>query len=216
MRKTAMDEWASSAEQIAISQIIKGTRLIGFLSPTAASSTSLFARMVAEAMGRAGLKILLANLNANQEVIRDETSPVAVSEPWRPISGENDRLLDILSANVTAETKALFNNNGWLGSFFAEQLRTYSTVILDLPPLIHEQKNKLSPLAAASVCQAIVLMCPLGSVTRPQLASSLQLLQSAEVNVIGLVVEEDREPSRRRDFRSPANAPGFSHVQKRT
>jgi Mrp family chromosome partitioning ATPase len=216
MRKTAMDEWASSAEQIAISQIIKGTRLIGFVSPTAASSTSLFARMVAEAMGRAGLKILLANLNANQEVIHDETSPVALSEPWRPISGENNRPLDVLSANVTAETKPLFNNNGWLGSFFAEQLRTYSTVILDLPPLIHEQKNELSPLAAASVCQAIVLMCPLGSVTRPQLASSLQLLQSAEVNVVGLVVEEDREQSDRRDFRSSPNGPGFSHVQKRT
>jgi hypothetical protein len=215
MRKTAMDEWASSAEQIAISQIIKGTRLIGFVSPTAASSTSLFARMVAEAMGRAGLRILLANLNATQEVIHD-TSPVPVSEPWRPISGESDRLLDVLSANVTAETKPLFNNNGWLGTFFAEQLRTYSTVILDLPPLIHEQKNKLSPLAAASVCQAIVLMCPLGSVTRPQLASSLQLLQSAEVNVVGLVVEEDREQSGRRDFRSSPNGPGFSHVQKRT
>lgn len=210
-----MDEWASSAEQIAISQIIKGTRLIGFVSPTAASSTSLFARMVAEAMGRAGLKILLANLNATQEVIHD-TSPVAVSEPWRPISDESNRLLDVLSANVTAETKPLFNNNGWLGNFFAEQLRTYSTVILDLPPLIHEQKNKLSPLAAASVCQAIVLMCPIGSVTRPQLASSLQLLQSAEVNVIGLVVEEDRGQSRWRDLRSPANGPGSSHVQKRT
>jgi hypothetical protein len=215
MWKTAMDEWASSAEQIAISQIIKGTRLIGFVSPTAASSTSLFARMVAEAMGRAGLRILLANLNATQEVIHD-TSPVPVSEPWRPISGESDRLLDVLSANVTAETKPLFNNNGWLGNFFAEQLRTYSTVILDLPPLIHEQKNKLSPLAAASVCQAIVLMCPIGSITRPQLASSLQLLQSAEINVIGLVVEEDRGQSRWRDFRSPANGPRFSHVQKRT
>lgn len=210
-----MDEWASSAEQIAISQIIKGTRLIGFVSPTAASSTSLFARMVAEAMGRAGLRILLANLNATQEVIHD-TSPVPVSEPWRPISGESDRLLDVLSANVTAETKPLFNNNGWLGNFFAEQLRTYSTVILDLPPLIHEQKNKLSPLAAASVCQAIVLMCPIGSITRPQLASSLQLLQSAEINVIGLVVEEDRGQSRWRDFRSLANGPRFSHVQKRT
>ena len=210
-----MDEWASSAEQIAVSQIIKGTRLIGFVSPTAASSTSLFARMVAEAMGRAGLRILLANLNATEEVIHD-TSPVPVSEPWRPISDDGNRLLDVLSANVTAETKPLFNNNGWLGSFFAEQLRAYSTVILDLPPLIHEQKNKLSPLAAASICQAVVLMCPIGSITRPQLASSLQLLQSAEVNVIGLIVEEDREQTRSRHFTSPASGPRISHVQKRT
>ena len=209
-----MDEWANSAEQIAISQIIKGTRLIGFVGPTAASNTSLFARMVAEAMGRAGLRILLANLNATQEVIH-ETAAVAVSEPWRPISDESNRLLDMLSANVTAETKPLFNNNGWLGSFFAEQLRTYSTVILDLPPLIQEHKNKLSPLAAASVCQGIVLMCPIGGVTRAQVSRSLQLLQSAEVNVIGLVVEEDREQSGWRDFKSPAKGPG-SHAQKRT
>jgi Mrp family chromosome partitioning ATPase len=209
-----MDEWASSAEQIAISQIIKGTRLIGFISPTAASGTSLFARMVAEAMGRAGLKILLANLNATQEVIH-ETAAVAVTEPWRPISDESNRLLDMLSANVTAETKPLFNNNGWLGSFFAEQLRTYSIVILDLPPLIQEHKNKLSPLAAASICQGIVLMCPTGGVTRAQVSRSLQLLQAAEVNVIGLVVEEGREQSGWRDFRSSANGPEFSHAQKR-
>ena len=210
-----MDEWASSAEQIAISQIIKGTRLVGFVSPTAASSTSLFARMVAEAMGRAGLKILLADLNATQEVIHD-TAPVPVSEPWRPVSDESNRLLDVLSANVTVETKPLFNNNGWLGSFFAEQLRTYSTVILDLPPLIHEQKNKLSPLAAASVCQAVVLMCPLGGVTRAQLATSLQLLQSAEVNLIGLVVEEDKGKSGWSDFRSPAIGSSLPPAQKRT
>ena len=210
-----MDEWASSAEQIAISQIIKGTRLIGFVSPTDATNTSLLARMVAEAMGRAGLKILLTNLNATQEVIHD-TAAIAVSEPWRPISGEANRLLDVLSANVTTETKHMFNNNGWLGSFFAEQLRTYSTVILDLPPLMQEQQNKLSPLAAASVCQAVVLMCPIGSVTRPQLANSMQLLQSAEVNVIGLVVEEDREQSRWKGFRSSIKEPISSHVQKRT
>jgi hypothetical protein len=212
MRETAMDEWASSAEQIAISQIIKGTRLVGFVSPTADSSTSLLARLVAEAMGRSGLKILLANLNTIQDVVRDN-SAVAVSEPWQPIRGDTNRLIDTLSANVTAETKPTFNNNSWLGGFFAEQLRTYSTIVLNLPPLIDEQKNRLSPLAAASVCQAVILTCPTGSVTRPQLAASLQLLDSADVNVIGLVVEEDQDKSGRRDFGPRKKSARFSRVQ---
>jgi Mrp family chromosome partitioning ATPase len=215
MRETAMDEWAGSAEQIAISQIIKGTRLVGFVSPTAAANTSLLARMVAEAMGRAGLKILLANLNTTQNIVHDSAA-VAVSEPWQPIRGDSNRLVDMLSANVTAETRPVFNNNGWLASFFAEQLRTYSTVILDLPPLLDEQKSRLSPLAAASVCQAVILSCPTGSVTRPQLATSLQLLESAEVNVIGLVVEDDEDKSGWRDFGFLARRTNVSHVQNRT
>jgi Mrp family chromosome partitioning ATPase len=214
MRETAMDEWASSAEQIAISQIIKGTRLLGFVSPTADSGTSLLARMVAEAMGRADVKTLLANLNTTQNVIRDGAA-VAVSEPWQPITGDTNRLIDVLTANVTAETRPIFNNNGWLASFFAEQLRTYSTIILDLPPLLDEQKNRLSPLAAASVCQAVILTCPTGSVTRPQLATSLQLLDSADANVIGLVVEEDQDKSGWRDFRSQAMNASVSHAQNR-
>jgi Mrp family chromosome partitioning ATPase len=201
MRETAMDEWASSAEQIAISQIIKGTRLLGFVSPTADLSTSLLAKMVAEAMGRSDLKILLANLNTTQNVVRDSAA-VAVSEPWQPIRGDSNRSIDVLTANVTAETRPIFNNNGWLGSFFAEQLRTYSTIVLDLPPLLDESKNRLSPLAAASICQAVILTCPTGSVTRPQLATSLQMLESADANVIGLVVEEDQDKSGWRNFGS--------------
>ena len=209
-----MDEWASSAEQIAISQIIKGTRLLGFVSPTADSGTSLLARMVAEAMGRADVKILLTNLNTTQNVIRDSAA-VTVSEPWQPIRGDTNRLIDVLTANVTAETRPIFNNNGWLASFFAEQLRTYSTIILDLPPLLDEHKDRLSPLAAASVCQAVILTCPTGRVTRPQLATSLQLLDSADANVIGLVVEEDQDKSGWRDFGLPANSVSVSHVQNR-
>jgi Mrp family chromosome partitioning ATPase len=212
MRETTMDEWASSAEQIAISQIIKGTRLLGFVSPTADSGTSLLARMVAEAMGRADVKTLLANLNTTQNAIRGGAA-VAVSVPWQPIRGDTNDLIDVLTANVTAETRPVFNNNGWLASFFAEQLRTYSTVILDLPPLLDEQKSRLSPLAAASVCQAVILTCPTGSVTRPQLATSLQLLDSADANVIGLVVEEDQDKSGWRDFRFPAKGASVSHAQ---
>jgi Mrp family chromosome partitioning ATPase len=214
MRKTAMDEWASSAEQIAISQIIKGTRLLGFVSPTADSSTSLLAKMVAEAMGRAELKILLANLNTTQTVVRDSAA-VTVSEPWQPIWGDANRLIDVLTANVTAETRSIFNNNGWLASFFAEQLRTYSTIVLDLPPLLDESKNRLSPLAAASICQAVILTCPTASVTRPQLANSLRLLESADVNVIGLVVEDEEDKSGWRNFGSSVKE-AMSRTQQRT
>jgi Mrp family chromosome partitioning ATPase len=163
-------------------------------------------------MGRADVKTLLANLNTTQNAIRGGAA-VAVSVPWQPIRGDTNDLIDVLTANVTAETRPVFNNNGWLASFFAEQLRTYSTVILDLPPLLDEQKSRLSPLAAASVCQAVILTCPTGSVTRPQLATSLQLLESADANVIGLVVEEDQDKSGWRDFRFPAKGASVSHAQ---
>ena len=119
----------------------------------------------------------------------------------------------MLLATVPAAPKPPFNHTGWLSSFFAEQLRTYSTVILDLPPLIDEQKNRLSPLAAASVCQAVILTCPTGSVTRPQLATSLQLLDYADVNVIGLVVEEDQDKSGWRDFGPRMKSAHLSRVQ---
>jgi hypothetical protein len=80
---------------------------------------------------------------------------------------------------------------------------------------LDEQKSRISPLAAASVCHAVILTCPTGSVTRPQLASSLQLLDSADANVIGLVVEEDQDKSGWRNFRLPVKGASVPHAQNR-
>lgn len=180
-----MDQWRSSAEQIAVSQTIQGTRLLGIIAPTGASNSSLFARMVSEAMGRSGLKVLLAELNAN------DPAPTAVDgEPWRPVDASSSGYIDVLAPNVTAETRHIFNNSAWLAQYFDEHRQSYSNIVVDLPPVISARDNQLMPLAAASTCDAVILMCSTGRVTHAEIETAVQLLKSVKVALIGIVVDE--------------------------
>jgi Mrp family chromosome partitioning ATPase len=182
-----MDQWKTAAEQLAVSQTIQGTRLLGVIAPTAASDSSLLAQMIAEAMGRSGLKVLLVNLHPDDA---DGVAPLVPKEPWRPIQQMRNGALDVLLPNVTAQTRDAFNNSAWLAKYFGEQLRQYSNIVFDLPPVLGGREDELMPLAAASVCNAIILMCSTGQVTYGELEDAVQLLHSARAPLMGVVVEE--------------------------
>ena len=192
-----MDAWTHSAEQIAISQTIQGRRVLGITSPTRESSVSTLARMIAEAMGRSRFRALLVLLNVGENSVPTVRDP---SEPWHAVTRDADDSIDILTANVTPETRHIFNNSEWLQAFFAEKLRTYSNLVLDLPAIVDEESNRLNPLVPASVCDSVILVCATGAVTRAELDQSLKLLKSAEANVIGLVVNEEGYVSRAEEF----------------
>jgi Mrp family chromosome partitioning ATPase len=185
-----MDQWKATAEQLAVSQTIQGTRLLGVIAPTAASNSSLLAGMIAEAMGRSGLKVLLVDLNPEDA---SSVAPLLPREPWRPIQPASDGAIDVLLPNVTAQTRDAFNNSAWLGKYFDEQLRQYSNIVFDLPPVLGGRENELMPLAAASVCNAIILMGSTGRVTYGELENAVQLLRSARAPLMGVVVEEGND-----------------------
>jgi hypothetical protein len=182
-----MDQWKAAAEQIAVSQTIQGTRLLGIIAPTVASNSSLLARMIAEAMGRSGLKVLLVNLNPDDA---DAVAPLVHREPWRPIQSDPGGAIDLLLPNLTAHTRDVFNNSAWLGKYFAEQLRQYANIVIDLPPVLGGREHQLMPLAAASVCNAIILMGSTGQATYGEIDNAVQLLHSAKATLMGIVVEE--------------------------
>jgi Mrp family chromosome partitioning ATPase len=182
-----MDQWKTAAEQLAVSQTIQGTRLLGVIAPTAAANSPLLAHMVAEAMGRSGLKVLLVDLHPEDG---GAVAPLVPMEPWRPIQPARDGAIDVLLPNLTTQSRDAFNNSTWLGQYFSEQLRQYSNIVLDLPPVLGGGDEQLMPLAAASICNAIILMCSTGQVTYGELENAVQLLRSARAPLMGVVVEE--------------------------
>jgi Mrp family chromosome partitioning ATPase len=138
-------------------------------------------------MGRSGLKVLLVDLHPEDGGALASLVPM---EPWRPIQRARDGAIDILLPNVTTQSRDAFNNSTWLGRYFSEQLRQYSNIVFDLPPVLGGGEEQLMPLAAASVCNAIILMCSTGQVTYGELENAVQLLRSARAPLMGMVVEE--------------------------
>jgi len=124
------------------------------------------------------------------------SAPPARSDPWRPIQPDPGAAIDVLLPNLTAHTRDVFNNSAWLGKYFDEQLRQYANVVFDLPPVLGRREDQLMPLAAASVCNAIILMCSTGEVTYAELENAVQLLKSARATLMGVIVEEGSHQGR--------------------
>lgn len=185
-----MQDWSRTAEQIMLSAIESQIRSLGFISPASGSGTSTVARGVAEAFARAGHKTVLFDLTA--DVRSDAKLPT-----WLPggagVAGAlhvEATGLAVLTADSTPATRALFNNVEHLQKVVRQDLSTYAAVVMDLPAVTEDETNRLNPLAAARVCDAVLMVCLTGHVDRSTLAEAVNALKPAGVNVAGVVLND--------------------------
>jgi len=182
--------WLWSAERIAHSALITGTGILGFTSPNGSAGVSALTRLVAEILVRSGLRVMLVDFNTPTVYL--ETSPSGSFDshnPWQYSSGENGGYT-ILTAKPTFETRFLFNNVSWLRQRLGEEKEAASILIADLPPVIPNRSDILNVIGPASACDAVLLVCPRGRMTRSQLVKAMSVLRAAAVNVVGTVLND--------------------------
>jgi len=185
-----MKDWSRTAEQIMLAAVEGKIRLLGITSPVSGSGTSTVARGVAEAYARSGHKALLLDLTAN--VRRDARPP-----RWVPGGQSAAAAVDVeptglavLTADATLATKALFNNVDFLQQTLGTELSGYTAVVMDLPAVREDEDNRLNPLAAARVADAVLMVCLTGQIDRTQLGNAVETLKMAGANLAGVVLND--------------------------
>jgi Mrp family chromosome partitioning ATPase len=189
-----MADWLRPVEQIALSTILNGTRVLGLTSPEGGAGVSTLAEAIAQMLSRSGFKVLL--LDMTQPV--QEPRPLPAGEtPDAPDQGEQTvRILgdpggfDVLAASSTARTRFLFNNVSWIEEMLAHEAADYSKIVMDLPPLFSNRHDLINPVAAAAACDSVLLVCARGQVTIDQVNRAMELVRSSGIRLSGTVLNE--------------------------
>jgi Mrp family chromosome partitioning ATPase len=181
-----INDWLREVEKIAITAAANGTRTLGLTSPDSKSGVTTLSRMLAEVLTRCGERSLLVDLSRPIEVQQLRTGDV---DPWRSIIS-NERGLHTLVAVPTSTTKFQFNNVSWLRQCLNRESVDYGFIVLDLPPIFASRADLINPLAAAAVCDAVLMVGARGRVTHKQVREAVASLRGAQVNLTGAILND--------------------------
>jgi Mrp family chromosome partitioning ATPase len=184
-------------EQIMLAANTAGVRIIGIASAEAGAGVSLIARGLAETYARAGMRTLLLDLS------RSGGGP-ATWAPSRSAAAEaveRDAVgFDRITGSAAPTTRPLFNNLALLRQAYADELSEYGTIVVDLPPVLHDGADLINGAAAALACDGVVLVCPTGRMSRTRLAQASGALRGAHVKLLGTVLNEQHAPTLGREI----------------
>lgn len=224
IRGNDKDAWLAAViraiEQIALSSVANGHRIIGFTAPERHSAVSTVARSTAEVFANSGLSTLYIDLT--RPVEKTPAGPIwspGEDDPKRCIFRRNDGA-DRLVARPTAGTQSAFNNVTGVRQSLAKELAEYSKIVIDIPPILEVTNHQINPIAAAAACDAVLMICVRGQLTHQQITQAMEMIRSAGGKITGTVLNEigyattgaDFARIARRVFRS---APRIAHWLER-
>lgn len=183
------EEWLRPIEHIAIALKDAKQRTIGLSSVGEGAGVSMTAAALATAYARSGVSTLLL----------DATQPLSGSAPvwlpgkdsvdWFVTSGGPDRY-DRIALQLTPNDRFLFNNKDVVQQLLTSQLSRYDFIVVDLPALLVGSAQRINPLALASACDSVILLCKTGRDDRTSVETAMQLLGMAGCNFAGAIMND--------------------------
>ncbi len=175
-------------------------RVVGVTSPQPASGVSSVCRRICEAVARSGTRTLLVDLSGKPEV-----GPVTTV--WYPgVGGAGQSIrrvsagYDCVVATFDKDSRFLFNNIERLRRSLAEEFPSYEAIIVDIPSVPSADPAGLNGAAAAAACDGVLLICVSCEVSREQLNESLDAMANVEANLVGVVLNDIRNPTLGAEF----------------
>jgi hypothetical protein len=188
--------WQASIERVLAPAIMADSRVLGFLGLHSQAGVTELSLAAAEALSRRGANVLyldLASPHAPDGV--PPTRGGATLQHWR----EGNRTVPAqVEAMVTSSNRGLFDSIPWLRNELTTKFKTYSNIIIDLPPLAEHAPGSLNAISGAAACDAVVLVCVRGLTTQREAADAARVLAAARINMIGAVLND-------RDYTAPAD-----------
>lgn len=184
------DTCTRAAEQATLALRRAGARTIAFTAPEPGSEASAFAALTATVLARSGQPTLLINLS--QTVLDSFGGPV-----WVPGQGEaksaaadGEAGFARLKVRTGPAVQFLFDNREWFRSVLDADLASYDYIVLDLASLFDRPEGAVNPLAVAAACDAMVLVCERGRVTRQMLRNAADMARVAGCRPFGIVMTQ--------------------------
>jgi Mrp family chromosome partitioning ATPase len=184
------DSSIRAAEQTTLALRQIKARTIAFAAPMPEFGTSAFAALAAGVLARSGQPTLLIDIS------RMAQDP-ANQEAWTPGQGEAKIRVartpaDFAQLTVRAglEVQFLFDNIGWFRNVLDNDLSYYDHIVLDLAPLFDRPEETVNPFAAAAACDALVLVCRRGGVTKKRLRNAVDMALATGSRPCGIVMTQ--------------------------
>jgi Mrp family chromosome partitioning ATPase len=178
----------SAAEQTILAVRRVNARVIAFAGLESGSGTSAFAALAATILARSGQETLLIDF---RKTMQEPSSKMA----WVPGQGEAKirparTQADFAQLTVQAgpEVRFMFDNIEWFRGVLERDLSSYDNIVLDLAPLFDRPKDTINSFAAAAACDALVLVCRRGHVTREKLKNAVDTARATGCQPFGIVM----------------------------
>lgn len=187
------ETWGRSIEQVLLVAAESKIRVLGVVSPDSNSGVTTLCQQLADASHAAGWRTLLANFS--------QPAGAGSDDGWHPGDGpprivqSNRHAFDILRVRTSLETRSLFNNVDALKQTFADDLKSYDRIIVDLPAVLDWTPDMPNPVAAARACDSVVLVCMAARSTKGRVRSALSALDAVSVRLDGLILNDHYNPS---------------------
>jgi Mrp family chromosome partitioning ATPase len=190
MTNNRNEMWRRAVESITLLSAEKKIRTLGIVGPTGNVGVGALATAVAEGSASAGRKTLLIDLSGPVADRRDAVAWVpGQSSPLQGIVRDT-RGFDVLHAVPTLDSRARFNSAELLRQCLDVELESYSSIIVDLPPTIDLPEHAINPLAAASVCDGVLVVAMTGQTLATHLKQTRARLAAAGAKIVGVVMND--------------------------
>ena len=188
-----LTSWIRPVEKIVLPALENRIRILGFTAPKSGAGVSTLCRAAAETLARSGAKVLLLDLTTTAGCAADERN----AKGWVPGESGMGELVthhadgyDVLVARPQQTTRFLFNNSRRMRLTMAEELSGYAAIVVDLPPLLDADAGLINPVAAALLCDTVLLVCAKGQSSREDIRAAVDQAKLAGVKLSGTIFNE--------------------------
>lgn len=179
--------WKRSIEQIALTNARH--RVLGLTSARRKSGVSLMCRLIARTLASSGTKTLLVDMSAPNPTAADADGMPLTAGALRGCIVPTAYQFDLLSGVENEEQRA-FANLPRLRELLLNDLSDYQHVVLDLPPMLESDIGVFNKLAAAALCDRLLLVCAIGKDKQAEITEVAGLLRGAGVALSGIISNE--------------------------
>lgn len=187
--------WTPMVERIVFATFKRGKRILAVTSPRPAAGVTSLCEQLARVTALTGTRTLLVDMTRQAEA----TIPESVWQPCKGNAGQSivrdSAGFDRLAARFTQADRFAFGNVDRLRQSFAEDLAAYEAVIVDARPVPTIETAYINGAAAAAACDATIVLCMSGQVARSDLLECQDALANAQVNLLGVVLNEMQNPT---------------------
>jgi Mrp family chromosome partitioning ATPase len=184
------DSRIRAAEQTTLSLRRAEARTIAFAAPEPGSGTSAFAALAAAILARSGQPTLLIDISRTAQDPAGEATWTPGQEEAKIRAPRTEADFARLTVQAGPDVRFLFDNIEWFRSVLDTDLSSYDYIVLDLAPLFDRLEDTVNPFAAAAACDALVLVCRRGGVTKERLRNAVDMARATGCRPFGIVMTQ--------------------------
>lgn len=182
--------WTNSVDRVCLTTFDRGIRVLAVAGARAGVGVSSLTTSIAEALCLSGRRTLLLDLSSP-----GAGQPVPDCGVLALATVRNSRGVDRMTVPLDARYRRLFSSTEHVRGLLDGELKGYSAIVIDLPPLLDVSGDWVNPVAAAAGSDGVLLVAMTSVSHREDLAAARSLLELGGARNVGVVMNDLAAPT---------------------